>query len=509
MNSPNNLEINGDLTTYPLAELLAEILQSGLDGSLRLAQNANKAVIYFKAGEAVFAVSNQRQHRIFEMLLASGLLTKQALVGITDFTNDLVLLKALEEKQIMPSTEVDLLARRQIEIIVRQALVWTGGEWTFSPLAKIKEEMCRPIDARGILLELARALSKETTARRFRSLKECFARADRPPAHINLRPEEAFLLSRLDQTPAGVDEIRSMSAMPEADMLQALYTLWLAGFLRRENWNSAFTTERVSSILAARLELKKPAPAPAQPAAPTPEPAEPPQTPGELTLEKYLAQVEGGDTYYQVLDVPHRASADEVKQAYFRLAKRFHPDLHRQADAKTMQRLQGAFSELAHAYETLRDKEKRETYDFKLSKLLKELDRLGALENKPVVEQQKTLTEASEIFEHGCRLLDTEQHEEALAFFARALNLAPNVARYHAFYGRALAADKNQRFKAEAELQAAIKLDPPNPEYRLMLTQFFIQYNLLKRAEGELGRLLAVAPGHREAVALLDTLRNK
>jgi hypothetical protein len=40
-----------------------------------------------------------------------------------------------------------------------------------------------------------------------------------------------------------------------------------------------------------------------------------------------------------------------------------------------------------------------------------------------------------------------------------------------------------------------------------MLAEFFIQFNLLKRAEGELNRLLAVYPSNREARELLDSLR--
>ena len=39
-------------------------------------------MIYVRDGEVVFAVSNQRQHRIFEMLLQDAAITKQQLVEI-------------------------------------------------------------------------------------------------------------------------------------------------------------------------------------------------------------------------------------------------------------------------------------------------------------------------------------------------------------------------------------------------------------------------------------------
>jgi predicted Zn-dependent protease len=112
-------------------------------------------------------------------------------------------------------------------------------------------------------------------------------------------------------------------------------------------------------------------------------------------------------------------------------------------------------------------------------------------------------------FEQGLSLLMDEEFETAIPFLARAVHLANNNARFHAYYGKALASDKNQRHKAEAELQAAVKLDENNANYRLMLAEFFIEVGLAKRAEGELNRLLAIFPDNKEATILFDTLRTK
>ncbi|MGB2913421.1 MAG: tetratricopeptide repeat protein, partial [Pyrinomonadaceae bacterium] len=87
------------------------------------------------------------------------------------------------------------------------------------------------------------------------------------------------------------------------------------------------------------------------------------------------------------------------------------------------------------------------------------------------------------------------------------VHYAPKNARYHAYYGKALSADGSQRHKAESEMQAALKLDPNNPTFRILLAEFYIQFNLLKRAEGELTRLLAVFPSNREAQDLLASLQ--
>jgi curved DNA-binding protein len=61
--------------------------------------------------------------------------------------------------------------------------------------------------------------------------------------------------------------------------------------------------------------------------------------------------------YYKILGLQRGASEDEVKKAYRKLARKYHPDVSKEANAKER------FQEVSEAYETLRDKEKRAAYD--------------------------------------------------------------------------------------------------------------------------------------------------
>lgn len=61
--------------------------------------------------------------------------------------------------------------------------------------------------------------------------------------------------------------------------------------------------------------------------------------------------------YYALLGLKRDAKADEVKRAYRRLARKFHPDVSKEADAEER------FKEVQEAYEVLKDPEKRAAYD--------------------------------------------------------------------------------------------------------------------------------------------------
>jgi molecular chaperone DnaJ len=61
--------------------------------------------------------------------------------------------------------------------------------------------------------------------------------------------------------------------------------------------------------------------------------------------------------YYEILGVPRTASADELKAAFRKLARQYHPDVNKEADAEER------FKELNEAYAVLSDDQRRAAYD--------------------------------------------------------------------------------------------------------------------------------------------------
>lgn len=61
--------------------------------------------------------------------------------------------------------------------------------------------------------------------------------------------------------------------------------------------------------------------------------------------------------FYEVLGVSEGASGDEIKKAYRKLARKYHPDVNKESDAEDK------FKEVKEAYDTLSDPQKKAHYD--------------------------------------------------------------------------------------------------------------------------------------------------
>jgi curved DNA-binding protein len=61
--------------------------------------------------------------------------------------------------------------------------------------------------------------------------------------------------------------------------------------------------------------------------------------------------------YYEALEVPRNASPEDIRRAYRKLARQYHPDVNKEPGAEDR------FKQISEAYEVLRDPEKRARYD--------------------------------------------------------------------------------------------------------------------------------------------------
>jgi curved DNA-binding protein CbpA len=498
--------MNGQLNEQPLVELIREIVSQGLDGVLRLRHGAVRVVVYFERAEIIYAAANIRELRFSEYLKKQGVMSEAEVQALGDSKSDLALASSLSAGGQVDQKTVSRLLAKQVVDVLRVALLWPEGTWEFDSRARLDDPIRVRIDARSLLLQAARKMQRQMIAQRLPNHEEVLSQAAEVPDSAALSPEEGYLFSRL-ANPDSLKDLIVSTGLPEAEVLRAVYALALAGFAKRERWPSALRKDRAFIVPA------------------TPPPAEETVSPAEASahsmateLEELLERLDNAASHYEVLNLKHEATTEEIKNSYYSLARRYHPDLfHMQKGTPLHASVESAFAKIAQAYVTLTDPTKRSGYNAKLAarekvKLAaveipkaKERDRLrseAAKKEQPAAEEND-LARAETSFQEGFLALQQGQTKAAVVSLAAAARLAPAEARFRAYYGRALATVESTRRLAEAEMQAALKLDPENFGYRLMLAELYFDLGFLRRAEGELKRALTAEPNNPAGLRLL------
>ncbi|MCA1643660.1 MAG: DnaJ domain-containing protein [Acidobacteria bacterium] len=515
--------MNGRLSEQPLAELLREIAAAALSGALRLARERVKAVVYAQGGEIVHARSNLRAHRLVECARRAGLVEAGELAEtVTEMMSDAEACDALLKSGALDGAGVARLRARQAQDVLKTVLLWTDGTWEFDPRARLSEDARAHVDLRQLLLEGARHLPVDFCAARFPAEEEMISPAAAPPQHLQLVPVEAFVLSRAD-SPSRLCDLVAQCGMPETQSRQAVYGLALAGFLARGGW-----PQSLAGVSPPRAGGSAHAPASEETGKVEKVEAlarEEDATPDPLEEVNALLVRAAASDYYEMLGVGRLAGDSDIKRAYYALAKRFHPDRFlRTVDGETRSRVEDAFAQIAHAYETLRDQRERANYDSKLDarppapprgdEAASSRAAAGDAEAEaiPRVVADPSLKpeyRAEENFQLGLPALRRGDAEAAALYFGEAVRLAPQQARYRAFYGRALTANPQTRRQAESELHAAVRLDPQNPSYHVALAELYAAIGLQRRVEGELERALALDPKHDGALKMIERMKGQ
>lgn len=506
--------MKGKLNDQPLVELIREISSKGFSGSLRLEHERAKTAVYFEDGQVVFAASNLSTLRLREYLRKRAIVSEKELANFEESRSDLNLAVALSSKGVLRREDIDSLLSTVVGDTLRVVLLWAEGTWEFNERARLDETISVKVDTNNLLREAALRMPWNLVVSRFRNPNEMISRTPNVSTINNCLPAESFILSRLD-SPTKLEELVAGSGLPEQDAQRTIYGLLLSGLVKREYWQNAFRTGTAKSSKEQTVVKRAP-----QVSASEPEPAVDRwgSTNEEADLGAFLARLGEAVSYYEVLDLPRTAQASEVKDSYYALARRYHPDrFHLKSGTGLQAKISSAFARITQAYETLTNPKTRSAYDAALERSQRLADAAPKSEKVevpvPDVELDSEMDsaesqsgQAEHNFQEGFGALQQGRVNAAITLLAAASRLVPQQARYRAYYGKALGAEERTRRLAETELKAAVKLEPTNPTYRTMLAELYFDLKFYKRSQSELDRALALDPKNPGARSLLRKL---
>jgi hypothetical protein len=226
----------------------------------------------------------------------------------------------------------------------------------------------------------------------------------------------------------------------------------------------------------------------------------PPLHPAELRRLEVLEMHRGLKTksHFELLGVPRDATEAQVREAYFRLAKRFHPDGQHQADLGELRdALESIFRRLGEAYEILRNPRIRVVYERNLSMApVVGRDDTGPAPTVagPSDDPEAMLARAHESFA-------SERYWEVIQILEKAVPRAQGAVkqRQRVLLARAYARTPDWVKQGEELLVSVVQQDPSDADAHFHLGVIYRGQGLRSRALTSFRRVLELAPGHAEA----------
>ena len=217
-------------------------------------------------------------------------------------------------------------------------------------------------------------------------------------------------------------------------------------------------------------------------------------------IARFFDYIADEEDYYKILNIPKGASVDEVKEAYFKSIKKFHPDANMNFPEDIRIKAERIFTKVTKAYEILSDEHKRKTFDEK-----EELTKFK--------EQANSIYEAEIIYSEGEMLLRQRNFKEAEKKFKEAIALNPDESAYigiNAWTKYLGAPDKEVVFEdVKKELKSAIELDGNIAENYYYLASVYKFSENLGSAEKYFVMAIEKDPNYIEAKRELRLLKSR
>jgi curved DNA-binding protein CbpA len=559
--------MKGTLSEGVLPAVLRELYVGRKTGTLHCETGGERRSVRLHRGTIINAEASVAEDHLGEMLVRRGLLTADDLLRATEIVvrEKRKLGQVFIDLGLLDRDGLEDAIALQAREILTKVFTWNEGTYEFveRPEGPIDGELTLKLSTGELILEAVRAIQDPDVIRyALGDIGQTLVLSNDPLLRfqkLTLSPTDGFVLSRVDGT-LSVREIVQMIPLPAEETRKSLFGLLCTGIIEvKEEAGRAherrpaaapppIATPKASAPLPSPATSKDdstwtmpvdvpvftPAPAPAptftpppqppeppgpEPTRPAPPPPRPPAPPPPMVPRRFDAAAEARrqeildahsglktKTHFEVLGIPRASTEAQVKEAYFGLAKRFHPDVHHDPTLGDLRdRLEAVFIRLGEAYETLRNPRTRASYE----------QRLGASSPRPAagsasagpappptpIDPGAVLRAAELQVQVAEKHFEQEKYWDAIQALEPAVPVVTGKMRQRARVLLARAYLKNPKWvkRAEETLLAVVQDDDKNVEGHFLLGKIYKQQGLKTRSQTMLRRALELNPEHQQA----------
>ncbi|MBA4374313.1 MAG: hypothetical protein C0402_15790 [Thermodesulfovibrio sp.] len=459
--------LSGSLSNFRLADILIGLQRSLRSGTLRILNGPVEKNIYLRNGDIIFARSNQKQERLGDILLREGRITQAAyditakLISMTGKRQGalLVEIKALEPKDLTWAVQ------HQVEEILLDLFTLSGGTFEFHEDVLPAEKIIRLKLPSGQIIYsgLKRTECIEALTDYLNLPAGTIIAFSQNPLDlfqdITFDEEDKKILACIDGNRT-IRDIGVLSGLDDATIRRSLSALMNTAIIEPVDRQMPEGSAPFEYIISR---------------------SEPP--PGLIdSIEELHLKFPVSD-YYSILGVDDSATDNELRSAFYCIAREYHPDRHFDLDADIKGKLHTIYAYLIKAYNVLSSREKRMEYNRSLSGKQPAFTRAELARNK---------------FNEGHAHYSGGAVAEAAKDFKEAIYLDNTEAIYHFCYGLALR-DSDRLKDAERALSRACKIAPENDEFSAELGYIYVRLGLLLRAKMSFIKALQINKTNRRA----------
>ena len=480
--------MEGELAAKSVAALFVELLRQKATGVLTVSQDQVKRAVTFQQGMVRFAQSNVRQEAVGAAQVASGAIKQTSFDRAVALAKQqgIALHEALAAARVMTPDQLRVALKQQTSDVCTGALALQTGTYRFEqkPVEAVSGVPDMRMSPVALVMESAKRAGDAVAAKRFLE-SHATERMTRSP-----ELERDMFALKSSWPGEGVTPLATggrtlgeiLPRVKEAE-LPLLHFLCTSGLIMLSGGTKA-----------------APKPHPAAPAGAGDEDRGKVFTAQEHTARKMLFDMRDHlkeASHYTVLGVPDGAPAEDIKKAYFLMAKKFHSDSFAGMELGSARKVaEELFAKVNEANSVLTDKEKRAEYDVYLDRKAKGLPTdVGAI------------LRAEGVFQKGELFFNKGRWDDAEAQFREAISLNHAEAEFHAYLGMAIFKRTGKAADGLPHVEKALELDPRLRSGNIFAAQLYEAQGDVERAKNQLRKAIEKDPEFDKAKDELKRLR--